>query len=195
MQFRFFGAPIQLRVFYALISSLLWLALTEIADHLHGSTSRYLADSAGAVFAALVLVPYLPGLKGTFKLRALALLYCGFLSYAGAIKIFFWLADSEIFGRFSFERNVLVSMAAAGAGGALIVGIGARLLVPLVLRWSGWLMLMAAGLLGGIVLSSNFHLREGDSVGLLPGHIAWQVLVCLALYYGSRRITPPRARP
>lgn len=192
---RFFGAPIQLRVFYALISSLLWLVLTEIEDYLRGSTLGYLGNSAGAVFAALVLVPYLPGLKGTFKLRALALLYCGFLSYAGAMDIFFWFSDPAYLGGFWRVPSVLISMAAAGVGGALIVGIGARLLVPLVLRWSGWLMLMAAGALGGIVLGSNFHAWMSGAVGLLPGHIAWQLLVCLALYYGSERITPPRARP
>jgi hypothetical protein len=88
----------------------------------------------------------------------------------------------------------------AGVGGALIIGIGVRLFVPLVLRRNGWLLLIGAGLLGGIILGISFPASIGpagtiDHKYWLPGHITWQLLVCLALYYGSDPITPPRARP
>ena len=50
-------------------------------------------------------------------------------------------------------------------------------------------MLAGAGLLGGIVLQlgygAGFGMWTPDFEYLLPGHIAWEVLVCLALYYGS----------
>ena len=53
-------------------------------------------------------------------------------------------------------------------------------------------MVLAAGCLGGAVvgIGEEMHTHGGDeSLYWLPGHIAWEVLVCLALYYGSERAT------
>jgi hypothetical protein len=173
MKITFFGAPILLRVVYALIASLLWWAIVESGEPL--GLPFY---GTGAVFAALVLVPFLPNLEGANKLRALALLLCGMLSYWAAVNL---LVRMDELGAFA--------MGLAGVCGALIVGIGARLFVPLVLRWQAWLMLAGAGLLGGIVLQlgydAGFGMWTPDYEYWLPGHIAWEVLVCLALYYGS----------
>ena len=190
---RFFGAPIQLRVIYALISSLLWFATQQFAWPLAGGYAQYLNYGTGAVFAARVLLPYLPGLKGVHKSRALALLLCGVLSYWSAMSLLVRLGNLE-------SPSAAIPMGLAGAGGALIIGISARLFVPLVLRRSGWFMLMGAGLLGGIVLGISYDAGGGawglNYKYLLPGTIVWQLLVCLALYYGSEsRITPPRACP
>ena len=182
-RFRFFGASIQARVVLALISALLWWALTEVDGVLSGSTRGFPTYATGAVYAALVLVPYLPGLKGTLILRALALLICGALSYYLAIRVFIWAPGilKEI-GRLGF----------IGILAALIIGIGARFIIPLAIRRDGWLMLAGAGLVGGVVIGIGYgpgfsmvHVMNGPL--LLPGHIAWQVLVCLALYYGSNR--------
>ena len=52
--------------------------------------AEYLLRATGAVFSALVVVPFLPSLKGAFKLRALALLFCGALSYWAAILKAIW---------------------------------------------------------------------------------------------------------
>jgi len=172
-KFRFFGASIQLRVVYALIASLLWWAIVKSGEPL--GLPFY---GTGAVFAALVLVPFLPNLEGTNKLRALALLLCGMLSYWAAVNL---LVRMDELGAFA--------MGLAGVFGALIVGIGTRVFVPLVLRWHGWLLLAGAGFLGGVVL----HFRYDAGFGMwthhyeywLPGHLAWEVLVCLTLYYGS----------
>jgi len=183
MKITFFGAPIQLRVVYALVASLLWWAIVESEEQ-----TGLPFYGAGAVFAALVLVPFLPNLEGANKLRALALLLCGMLSYWSAVNLFVRM-----------DNPGAIAMGLSGVCGALIVGIGARLFVPLVLRWDGWLLLAGAGLLGGIVLQlgydAGFGMWTPDYEYWLPGHIAWEVLVCLALYYGSDRITPPRARP
>jgi hypothetical protein len=189
-RFRFFGASIQARVVLALISALLWWALTEIEGVLTGPTPGFPTYATGAVYAALVLVPYLPGLKGTLKLRALALLICGALSYFLAIRIFIWAPGilKEI-GRLGF----------VGILAALIIGIGARFFIPLAIRLDGWLMLVGAGLVGGVVIGIGYG--PGFSMAnimnyphLLPGHIAWQVLVCLALYYGSNRDSEPQCQ-
>jgi hypothetical protein len=171
---KFFGAPIQLRVVYALVASLLWWAIVESGEPL--GLPFY---GTGAVFAALVLVPFLPNLEGANKLRALALLLCGMLSYWAAVNLLLLFGD---YSRFMLEI--------AGVVGAVIVGVGARLLIPLVLRRSGWLMLVAAGCLGAIVLDVGIDLgftmkNAVPNKYLLPGHVAWQVLVCAALYYGS----------
>jgi hypothetical protein len=177
----FFGAPIQLRMVYALIASLLWWAIVESERDPMGLPFY----AAGAVFAALVLVPFLPDLKGANKLRALALLLCGALSYWSAVAFLMRLDDVGA-----------IEIGLAGVCGALIVGIGARLFVPLVLRWHGWLMLVGAGFLGGIVLHFGYDAGFGMSPHYeywLPGHVAWEVFVCLALYYGSERSEQLRA--
>ena len=190
MKIGFFGAPIQLRVIYALIASLLWREISANADSLH-LDAQITFWVTGAVFSALVLVPYLPGLKGASLLRALALLLCGSLSYWTAV---YFAVDDDL----NIQRNLpaffassVIWIGIAGVIGALIVGIGARLFIPLALRWRGWLMLAGAGLLGGMIL--GISLDAGFSIWgptnydyWLPGHMAWQVLVCLALYYGSR---------
>ena len=173
MQFRFFGASIQLRVVYALIASLLWWAMVESERESMGLPFY----GTGAVFAALVLVPFLPNLEGANKLRALALLFCGMLSYWSAVNLLVRL-----------DELGAIAMGLSGVCGALIVGVGARLFVPLVLRWHGWLMLAGAGFLGGIVLHFGYDAGFGWTHHYeywLPGHLAWEVLVCLALYYGS----------
>lgn len=192
MKFQFFGAPIQLRMVYALIASLLWWAAVGIV----GLPSRYTGGHSGlvtgAVYSALVLLPYLPNLEGAHKLRALALLFCGVLSYWSSITLFVWLGNFGFPGVPTSMPGTVILMGLAGVNGALVIGIGTRLLVPLVLRRAGWLMLMAAGLVGGMILGISFLASIGLAGAIdyrywLPGHVTWQLLVCLALYYGSER--------
>jgi hypothetical protein len=183
---RFFDAPIRWRVIYAMAAALSWWGMAELDQELRYPDWGPLFYATGGVFSALVLVPYLPNLQGVLKVRALALFACGVLSYWSAVETAVGLAvlPNDISG---------ISVVIAGIAGAVIVGIGARLAVPHVLRWSGWLMLAMAGCIGGVVVM--FGLDEGfrhypsrvDYVYLLPGHVAWEVLVCLALYYGSER--------
>ena len=186
MKFRFLGASIQMRVIFALVASLLWWVMVEAADSL--SDGVYLIWATGGVYTALVLVPYLPGIQGVNLLRAVALLFSGVLSYWSALM---FAADGAAPGIWMLDQQT-VSMEIAGALGALIIGIGARLLIPLALRWRGWFLLVGAGLLGALVLNLGFEAGAGSSGGItylywLPGHATWQVLVCLALYYGSDR--------
>jgi len=161
-------------------------------DELLGSWEGSLFYVTGAVYAALVLLPYLPSLEGTFKLLALGLLFCGVLSYWLAVYLFGHLPDFvALKGQEAWLRDIY-AFGITGVVGAVIVGTSARLLVPLALRWSGWLMLLGAGCLGGIVFSIGYNAKPTwhwgiDYVYWLPGHIAWQVLFCLALYYGSNR--------
>jgi len=196
MKFRFFGASVQWRVIFALVASLLWWAMVEAADSL--DVGVYLIWATGGVYAALVLVPYLPGIQGVKLLRAVSLVLIGVLSYWSALT---FAADGAAPGIWMLDPQT-VSMEIAGALGALIIGIGARLLIPLALRWQGWLLLVAAGLLGALAVNLGFDAAAGTPGGgsnlyLLPGHAVWQLLVCLALFYGSdqRAITPSPALP
>jgi len=191
VKLRFFGASIQWRVIFALVASLLWWAMAEMSGSL--VNGAYLMWATGGVYSALVLVPYLPGIKGVFMLRAVALVFFGVLSYWSAQM---FAADAAAPGIWMLDRQT-VSMEIAGALGAVIIGIGARLLVPLALRWRGWFLLVGAGLLGALVLNFGFEAGAGRLGGItylywLPGHVTWQVLVCLALYYGSDRPAIPK---
>ena len=191
MKLRFFGASIQWRVIFALLASLLWWAMAEISGSL--VNGAYLMWATGGVYSALVLVPYLPGIKGVFMPRAVALVFFGVLSYWSAQM---FAADAAAPGIWMLDKQT-VSMEIAGALGAVIIGIGARLLVPLALRWRGWFLLVGAGLLGAWVLNLGFEAGAGRLGGItylywLPGHVTWQVLVCLALYYGSDRPAIPK---
>jgi hypothetical protein len=192
LKLRFFGASIQWRVIYALAASLLWWAIVELNQSWFGGRCPYPFYGTGAVYTALVLVPYLPDLRGLRWLRALALLLCGAFSYWSAVSLF----DSSIIPMPDFVKGLSdglylsYPMGISGILGAAIVGIGARVFIPLALRWSGWLMLLGAGLLGGVALgfaaSAGVGVDGNNSYGYwFPGHAAWQVLVCLALYYGS----------
>ncbi len=188
----FFGASIQWRVVYALAASLLWWALVELNQFWLGDTWSYPFYGTGAVYTALVLVPYLPNVRGLNLVRAFALLLCGAFSYWMAVVFLAseWLSMPDFMRSMGDGIWFAYSMGIAGTLGAVIVGIGARLLVPLTLRWSGWLMLLGAGLLGGVALGLgvNAGISAGGRISYehwLPGHVAWQVMVCLALYYGS----------
>lgn len=206
--FRFFDAPVATRVIYAVVAALLWWAMAEANQALGDDDYGLLYYGTGAVFSAFVLVPYLPGLSGSAKVRAVGLLLCGVLSYWFAQ--FLLLNDSSFFAKVPWFllppdvvhawRDLVTTIYVvgfAGVYGALIIGMAARWLVPLTLRRNGWLMLTGAGFLGGAVLGisvgDGIRLTDGIDYGYwLPGHLAWQVLVCLALYYGSERTSEAR---
>ena len=133
MKLRFFGASIQWRVVYAFAASLLWWAMVELNQFWLGESWSYPFFGTGAVYAALVLVPYLPDLKRMRLLRALALLLCGAFSYWSAVSLF----DSSILPIPGFVKGLSgglylsYPMGVSGILGAAIVGIGARLIIPL----------------------------------------------------------------
>jgi hypothetical protein len=139
-------------VIYALISSLLGWVLIVSSDALYESSyvgSAVLFYSPGAVYAALVLLPFLPSLDGALKLRALALLICGALSYWASFTLSEYLDCASLHLESNYGLFSLVGI--TGVIGALIIEIGARMFIPLALRWRGWFMLFGAGFLGGHV--------------------------------------------
>lgn len=136
-------------------------------------SARALAQ--GAIFGALVLVPFLPAGPGR-GVRAAALVAGGMIIQLLAL---------------SLARHLLALMplswaiTAAGVCGALLVALLAQAVIPLRAPWPLWPVAAAAGLVGGLLLGFPGVLPGGR----LPGLIAWQTLLWAALH-GS-----PRHRP
>jgi hypothetical protein len=138
-----------------------------------GGALTYYALS-GFVFAAGVLLPYVKQ-DNRFLLRMLVLVLASSASYYSAV----WLALDGPFA----DVNSLLSFTIASVAGAAIV-MTALVLITTV-RASGVLALLglAAGLVGGPV---TFATLPEDKLLVLSGHAAWHVLICVAIYYGTR---------
>lgn len=138
----------------------------------------------GALFGALVLVPFLPGpWCGPSKsgaLRAAALL-------AGGMAI--QLTALNLAQHLLALGPLWLAITAAAIAGALLVAVLAQAVIPLRASWRLWPLTTAAGLLGGLVLSFPQALAGGR----LPGLVAWQVLVWAALYGSRGGMRPKRA--
>ena len=142
----------------------------------------------GLTFGLLVMAPFVTA-NGNRALRAFALTISGVLIYDVAIRAPD-LVELETLGE-------LGDFAIAGLTGAVLVAIAVRFLAPLTVTAAYWLLTAAAGFLGGLIFSQTFDLCNLDrcrSVAwVLPyvsGWIAWQSLVCAAVYLGTRRPSP-----
>jgi len=122
----------------------------------------------GAVFGALVLVPFLGPGRGR-AVRAAALLAGSVAIQLTALNLALHLAT---LGPLPF------AITAAAIAGALLVAALAQAAIPLRATWPLWPLAAAAGLLGGLVLS----FPPAMAAGRLPGLVAWQALVWAVLY-------------
>jgi hypothetical protein len=128
---------------------------------------------AGAAFAALVIGPYLARLKLP-SLRIAAACIAGALIYRLAIE---FAADGPL------GLGTPASFAFAGSGAAALTALVTGLLAPSRFRWHVLPLALASGALGGLA----FHLLAFTEQAY-EGHLAWQLLVCLALHFGLRKI-------
>jgi hypothetical protein len=124
----------------------------------------------GAVFGALVLVPFLP-LQRWCGVRSIALIAGG-----GAIQL--TAARLARYLLLSLHAHRLTAISCAGVAGSLLVGVLARTLIPLHAGWRLWTSVTAAGLVAGVLLGS---LPAHAGPAWIFGLVAWQVLVCAAL--------------
>jgi hypothetical protein len=201
---------------YAGASALAWYAIVEIAEAFDDAWNGWIY-ATGAVFGALVLVPHLEDLRGSNLLRAVGLCAAGTVSYwtahwlyaadfaelivlpgamgsctvspvgqeiKSAVRAIFDVPPLEVWAGCEYLR-----MCVAGVWRAVVVGAGAALLVPLRIRGATWLWLAAAGAVGGAGIAAGASLRDVDTFPRwLPGHAAWQVLVCAALVRVQRSV-------
>ena len=128
----------------------------------------------GAVFGALVLVPFLPAWRQ--RIGSVAALVLGsIVIYGLAVQLAF-----EQYGPLDLEYET--SIVVSGLLGALLVGVLAKVAVPLRTSVWSWAAVAGAGLIGGIVFSWAWS--EGGDASIVVGYVVWQVLVCLALGIG-----------
>lgn len=190
---RFFDPSLPTRLLYAVVAGLLWFPM-GLGEDPFWSVLRF---GSGSVFTLFVVVPYLTPDTSFRSMRVMALLVVGALSYYFAL---WWVNEwpnpaPAWLSRLSDSVNwdFVYGIGVAGVHGAAVVGLGARIIVPLKLLWRGWAYLLVAGFVGGLAVGLGANALEFKSTGLevgvhiWPGHLLWEVLVCLALYYGHTK--------
>jgi hypothetical protein len=136
----------------------------------------------GAVFAALVLVPFLA--SGRWRAgRALLLVSGGMVIQLIAVRVALRL---YLHPPLSAHPRLWVATALAGTAGALLVAALARLVIPVLGGLQLWAPVALAGLLGGLALGLPSALGVGPAWTF--GLVTWQVLVCAALHVGGTHV-------
>ena len=125
----------------------------------------------GAIFGALVMAPY--AVAPNRMLRGVALA-------AASAAVYYFTIRFVVGGPAGL--SALATFLIAGACAALLCGAAVAVIAPQVFRLRLAALLVVAGAVGGAVFDS----RISFDPNLLLGHAAWQLLVCLALYFGQR---------
>ena len=138
----------------------------------------------GLIFGLLVMVPFVTGDRRR-GIRILALAVASIFIYDLAIRI----PDLIAIGMLGDTGDFIV----AGVSGAVLVATAVRFIAPLKVTPAYWGLSFLAGLIGGFVFSRTFEVCEWDKCAdawmILPyaaGWIAWQSLVCTAMFLGVR---------
>ena len=127
-----------------------------------------------AIFGALVMAPCITASRLRW-MRVVAMCVASAFIYFYAVKF-------VIDGPFSY--NTITPFLISGGGAALLVGLSVIALAPQRASARLFLLCLVAGLIGGAAFDDSIWLDSGFAdVG---GHLAWQVLVCLALHFGLR---------
>jgi hypothetical protein len=127
-----------------------------------------------AIFGALVMAPCITASRLRWP-RVAAMCVASALIYFYAVKF-------VIDGPFSY--NTITPFLISGGGAALLVGLAVVPLAPQRASARVFLLCLVAGIIGGAAFDDAIWLDSGFAdVG---GHVAWQVLVCLALHFGLR---------
>ena len=168
--------PLIIKLALALVSAIAYSVIAELADRFEAiesvpDTGLWFHYVVGAVFGALVLAPYLGARQRFIR----------FIGLCVASAAIYWLAvwfvtDGPI------GYDAVTAFVIAGAGAALLSGIAVVAIAPrsFDLRLAGFTLV--AGALGG----AAFELKFAFDQYLLAGHVAWQMLTCLALHFGLR---------
>ncbi len=127
----------------------------------------------GIVFGALVLAPYVGSRQRIWRVLAL----CG-----TSVLIYFLAERFVADGPLGYET--IAPFLVSGGGAALLVGLAVIVLAPQHFSWKLILLTLVAGALGGAAFQWNPEFFDHT---ILPGHAAWQLLVCLALHFGFRK--------
>jgi hypothetical protein len=136
-------------------------------------------------FALLVMAPFVSTVRNR-GLRIVTLCVASILSYDAAMRI----PDIVPSNLITDTGDFLL----AGITGALLVATAVRFISPVRVRVGYWAYTTVAGLAGGLIFSRTFGLCDWDQcrpawliVPYASGWIAWQSLVCAAMYLGVRQ--------
>lgn len=127
--------------------------------------------AVGAVFGAFVMAPYARAPRRV--LRGIALTVAAAAIYYGAVR-FVVNAPAGL--------DALATFMLAGTGAALLCGLAVAVMAPQALNLRLAALLLVAGAAGG----AAFDVKFSFDPNLIIGHAAWQILTCLALYFGPR---------
>jgi hypothetical protein len=168
--------PLWAKLGLAVVSVVAYVVVAQVADMLEPiesfpDTGLWFHYVVGAVFGALVLAPYLGARQQIVR----------FILLCVASAAIYWLAvwfvtDGPI------GYDAITSFVIAGAGAALLSGIAVVAIAPRTFD----VRLVAFTLVAGAIGGAAFDLKFAFDQYLLAGHVAWQLLTCLALHFGFR---------
>ena len=168
--------PPLIKLALALVSVVAYSVIAELADRFEAiesvpDTGLWFHYVVGAVFGALVLAPYLGPRQQIIRF----VLLC--VASAGIYWLAVWFVTDGPIG-----YDSITSFVVSGAGAALLSGLAVVAIAP---RAFG-MRLVAFTLVAGAFGGAAFDLKFAFDQYLLAGHVAWQVLVCLALHFSFR---------
>jgi len=136
----------------------------------------------GAIFGLLVMSVRVQAASARTP-RIIALVACSILIYTLAV----WLA---VINYGPLNLGGATSVVASGALGAVLSAAAVVIIAQVPADSRIWLYAVAAGLAGGAVFHFTID-ADTESQGLQAlvigsGYAVWQVLVCLALHFGTR---------
>ena len=185
----FFRLTLAPRLGLVMLSSLLTYPAIRLDDALgHETYPGFLSWWVifhGLLFGFLVMGPFVSG-RGYRALRVIVLAIASVFIYDLAIRIPGKIPLTIV--------GDLDDFVIAGMSGALLVAMAVRYVGAVEVRPCYWANCLIAGLLGGLIFTSTFEICSWGNCAspwlILPhvsGWTAWQSLVFLALYSGSRQ--------
>jgi hypothetical protein len=185
----FFNLPLMPRLALAAISGALTFPANRLDTVLGPGTypplfSWWLILHA-VFFGLLVMAPFVSALRHR-GLRILALTIASVFSYDAAMRIPDIVPSNLITDTGDFMM--------AGLTGALLVATAVRFIAPLRVVPAYWAYTTVAGLAGGFLFAQVFEFCDWDRcrtawliVPYASAWIAWQSLVCAAMFLGLRQ--------
>jgi len=185
---RIFGLSLPSRLALAALSGALsqpTILLGEVLDRIAAPPIlEWWVILHGVLFGALVMTPFILS-QSQVAVRTTAMIIASVLAYLAAIEL------PDIIG-LPFGGEV-GAFSQAGVIGAVLVAIAVRIIAPLKIHTRYWGLTLLAGAIGGAIFSQTFGVCVLDSCESLAefvahsfGWVAWQMLVCAALWLGVR---------
>lgn len=130
----------------------------------------------GTAFALLVMTPFQ---KRINALKVSLMVIASIAIYVGVAH----LAVSN-YKQLYLNLSYTVSIIASGAIGAVLTGLAIQLIAPLKLTKKAYPLLLAVGLIAGLVFS--YTIKSNNIFINAIGFIVWQVMVCYSIFSSKK---------